>query len=180
MITFRNDDVSGNSDPEDIREMYQAIYDLPFETRIISCVTVFSSENDDGSIYPYPPFKDKEMDWFYDVNQVTGNLALDNIASHGLFHIDHTKVNKETQAMSILGSCNYLQTRTFVPPFGKWNEDTKDICDANNISLLGLDQKWLSLEFNEFDSEHEYWYFHSWRYTPEDFREALLGKQPIL
>ena len=175
MIIFRNDDVNANTDPQQLKDIYDVIDDFPGEVQILSAVSVFSRYSDDGAVYPDSPFKSNPIDWFYDVDQVVGNMTIYNVASHGLFHVDHTQLTRDAQEMSILGSCSFLETRTFVPPFNKWNEDTQDICRENNISLVGPGQKWLSLEFNDFDPNHKHWYFHSWRYTPETMRATLMG-----
>jgi hypothetical protein len=176
LVIFRDDDVSANTSPGHLQDIYNIINDFPGEHQILSAVSIFSRHTDDGAVYPSAPFKDKPVPWFYDVDQCVGNLTITNVAAHGLFHVDHTKITRDAQEMSILASCNYLETRTFVPPFNRWNEDTQDICKENNISLVGPGEKWLSLEFNDFDPNHKLWYFHSWRYTAEEFRDVLWGK----
>ena len=94
------------------------------------------------------------------------------VASHGLYHIDHSKVSRQTQEMSIIGSCAYLKTDKFVPPFNKFNKETSDICFDNGIQMCAS-TAWKNLEFEKFDPLRELWYFHSWRWTPKQLKEFL-------
>jgi hypothetical protein len=85
-----------------------------------------------------------------------------NVASHGLIHLDHSRVGYDAQEMNILTSCNLLKTNMFIPPFNRYNEDTVKICEKNGIELLV--GGWKSLKFNEYDPEHEKWYLHPWEW----------------
>lgn len=165
-LIIRNDDVNFNTSPSKLGEIYGAIHAILPDAEIWSAVTVFSGKNKKGSVYADVPFKDKDVNWFYkNTDCVMGNYRhpLFKIASHGLFHIDHSKVSRETQEMSILGSCAYLGTKIFVPPFNRYNQDTIDICFDNDITcqILG----WWSMEHNPFDIEHRMWYMHSWQWS---------------
>jgi len=175
-LVLRNDDVNPNTDFKDMADLYCDISEYIPNCRIISCFNFFARTCESGSVYPCVPFKDRPVNWFYSVNRVLNPyLVSGDCASHGLFHIDHTKVGRETQEMSILSSCNMLKVKTFVPPFNRFNEDTIDICKENDIWLVGLDEKWKSIEHEEFDPSYKYWYFHSWRFNQRSLRKVLSG-----
>ena len=87
-------------------------------------------------------------------------------------HIDHSKLDKSAQTMSIVTSCRYLGVDTFVPPFNKYNDDTVVVCMENGIRLVTRSH-WKGLEYNDFTPDHKKWYFHPWRYTDESFEEAI-------
>lgn len=176
-LVFRNDDVTSNTDLDKLEALYDVIRDIFPYADIISCITLFSKKNNKGSVYSEVPFKNKPTNWFYKTNQFI-NFNLDKlpqsrIASHGLYHIDHSNVSYQTQEMSILGSCRYLNTNIFVPPFNRSNDDTVNICLDNSIELWSLNQGWKNIEYEPFDMNHRLWYFHSWRFTPNSLRNAL-------
>lgn len=174
MIVFRNDDVSFNTDKKKLANIYGIIHNLFPNAEIWSCITIFSQNNFKGSVYQDTPFKNREINWFYknaDVVMSDYRHPLYKIASHGLYHIDHSKVSRDTQEMSIIGSCSYLKTDIFVPPFNRFNQDTIDICFDNSIKFNK--DGWKSLEHNVFDSRHKFWYFHSWSLTINKLKDML-------
>lgn len=178
-MIFRNDDVTNNSDPFHLDRIHGVITSNFPKAEQWMCVTMFSQQNDNGSVYDNPPFKDKPVQWFYDVDQVVDNIVPpDNamVVSHGTWHIDHSAVCYELQEASIVTSCNYLETDIFVPPFNRHNDDTEAICEAHNIELAKFSDGWKSLEHEVFDPKHELWYFHSWLWTPEKL-EAKLNER---
>ncbi len=177
-LIIRNDDVSASSDMTSIFEMYDLIWKRFPDAIIWSGVSVFSRGRA-NSIYPELPLKEKPIEWFYNADKMwrwvfekmyEGDKH--KIISHGLYHVDHSQLSKDAQVMSILGSCKYLKTDIFAPPYGWGNNDMVNICRDNNIQLL-LNADWKSLEFNKFDSRHKRWYFHSWRYTIPRLKEQL-------
>lgn len=173
-MIFRNDDVSVNTNPKELARTYGAIHEIFPDAEIWSCVTLFANRNPKGSIYPDVPFKNNETNWFYknaDCFMYDYKHPLYKVASHGLYHIDHSKVSRETQEMSIIGSCSYLKSKLFVPPFNKFNQDTLDICFDNDIKIIT--DGWKSLEHEQFDSAHKMWYFHSWQWSSGQLKEAL-------
>jgi len=175
-VIFRNDDVNYNSNFFELDEMYRGIKHLFPKAEIWSCITIFSRENKKGSVYPATPFKSKPFEYFLEVDRVCERYSAPEgvkIVSHGLWHLDHSKISPELQEASIVTSCNLLNTRIFVPPFNKWNADTDRICDKHDIELVKFEDGWLSLEHNDFDKTHELWYFHSWMHTPQSLLEKL-------
>lgn len=181
-IIFRNDDVNPNTDFKELEKIYETIFEHFPEIRIIQAITPFSYSKGikgQGEIYQDGvPFKDNPPNWFYYVNKCvtnfpkTGVFALVESASHGLLHVDHSRIHRDAQEMSIITSCEILGVKVFIPPFNRWNEDTEDICRKNGITLI-KSHKWKSLEFEEFDPEHRLWYFHSWRWTHKKIRRHV-------
>lgn len=159
----------------ELSDSYAVIRDLIPSSEIWSGVTLFSEKNSFGSIYEDIPFKDKNNDWFYKANQFIGDLnkvPLSRICSHGLYHADHSRLNYDAQQMSILGSCKYLNSNIFIPPFNRYNEHTEFICDEYDIKLIRK-EGWKSLEFESFDPEHKLWYWHSWRISASQLKRML-------
>lgn len=176
-MIFRNDDINPSVRLEIVDRYYDIIHSLFPNAEIISCTTLLGKLNYKGSIYPETPFKDKDVNWFYKVDSFIKEVHTypnTQIASHGLMHLDCTKLDYQSQELNIVTSCNYLKTNLFVPPFNRYNEITEDICRKHLITLVKPDS-WKSLEYEPFDIEHQNWYFHSWKMTPEKLRNILSG-----
>lgn len=172
-MIFRNDDVTFNTDPKVLCDMYDLIKEAFPQAEIWSCVSVFAEKTELGSVYNDIPFKDKHKKWFYKAKEIAKpSWFPGRIVSHGLYHADHSKLDYDAQEMSIVGSCNYLDTKIFVPPFHRYNKETVDICNRNGIHLASL-YRWRSLESNNADPNFRNWYFHSWRMTVEQLRQRL-------
>lgn len=179
-VIFRNDDVNPNTDFIELAKIYQTIREYFPGARILQAVTIFGNYKGikgQGEVYQDDvPFKDNPNNWFYYVNaqldQKFPRFKDIEIASHGLLHSDHTKLSHDAQEMSIVTSCNILNSKIFVPPFNKWNEDTDDICLRNEIILV-KSKNWKNLEYEEFNKNHRLWYFHSWRWTHKSFRRKV-------
>lgn len=170
---FRNDDVSSSTNFTEMNEMYELLQSKFPTSEIWSCVNVFS-KGDKGSVYPELPLRGHDMKWFYDVDRSWRYVPiLGKIVSHGLFHVEHDKLSRDAQEMSILGSCGFLKVNIFVPPFTAYNEETKSICASNGIRLCSDMDGWKSLESEPFDPKHKLWFFHSWRFNPESFKELF-------
>ena len=180
-MIFADHDINPNTDFDNMKGCYAVIKELFPTADIISGVNIMGSDNETGSVYPNPPFKNKPVEWFYKVDNFLPleGLPKTTIASHGLIHVDHTKIDTDAQEMSIVVSCNLLGAKMFIPPFNKFNEDTLQICEDNKIEILLTSHGWKSLEFNKFDINYDKWYFHSWRYTPETLKEALSAKNSV-
>ncbi len=180
-MIFRNDDINPNVRLEIVDRYYDIIHSLFPNADIISCVTLMGLQNYKGSIYPKTPFKDNPIEFFYNVDSFIKEVHTypnTQIASHGLMHLDCTKLDYQSQELNIVTSCNYLKTKLFVPPFNRFNSITEDICNKHSITLIKPDI-WKSLEYECFDSNHNNWYFHSWKMTPEKLKGLLNGKHSI-
>lgn len=173
-LIIRNDDVNFNTNPKKLGEIYGAIHSILPDAEIWSVISIFGGRNSKGAVYGDLPLKDKDVNWFYKHSDcVMGNFGtpLFKVASHGLFHIDHSVVSRQTQEMSILSSCALLKTNLFIPPFNRSNQDTADICFDNDITLVS--GGWKSMDCEKFDLNHRLWYLHSWRWTAEKLKDYL-------
>jgi len=175
-LVFRNDDINPSSDFRQVDRCNRILKRMFPSCVLLSCITLFSRHNAIGSVYPEVPFKRNPREWFYNVNKFMleyDYIEKDMVASHGLIHADHSKLSKDAQEMSILTSCQFLKTNLFVAPFNNFNKYTQQVCKKNNIVLLTEMHDWKSLEHNEFTPDHRYWYYHSWRFTPETLQEKI-------
>lgn len=172
---FRVDDISGNTNFDSLSKMIECLMRSFPQAQILFAISLLCADAD-GSVYPGTPFKDNDTKFFYNVSKIIRLPDHHNqVASHGLVHIDHSKLGYDAQEMSIITSCQLLKTTKFVAPFNKYNHVTEQICKDNDIDLLNAKHKWLSMECNKFDVAHNFWYFHAWRWTPELFEEYLLS-----
>lgn len=151
------------------------------QCRFMVAISLFGKRNPEGSVYPGVPFKDQPRPFFWDVDSFFQRLRWPEVivASHGLFHVDHSKLSKDALEMSIVGSCRYLRTKIFVPPFNRWNEAVAAVCEENGIHLVRHEEGWRSLEHEPFTPKHRLWYCHHWKYkTPQEFVAALNLQVP--
>ncbi len=171
-MIFRNDDVNPNSNLEDIKRMYAIIRKYYPEAEIYSCVTILGdSSTRDGSAYPHLSHKDIDfpyVDAMFDLSRLG---ELENIVSHGLWHLDHKHVSDDLQEHSIRSSCTILNTKTFIPPFWRWNDVTEKICKKHGIKLW-VKEDWVNIDSKPITGDGTY-LFHSWKHTPENFEEIF-------
>lgn len=163
--------------------MYEAVKEKFPQAEFWSVVSLLSQKNFEGSVYPGAPFKNRERDFFYTVDTFNAGFYWPGkTVSHGLIHADHSALQYDAQEMSIMTSCRYLGSDTFVPPFNRYNETTEAVCRVNKINLIRYEDGWRNLDHEDFDPSHRLWYFHPWRHTPESFKEKLnnLVKQGVL
>ena len=172
MIVFRNDDVNPNSSISDILEMYATIKEFFPDAEIYSCVTLFAQTSDNGSAYQEIPIGRIDfpiVDKMFDLSSLP---KLEHIVSHGVWHLDHRAAMRELAEYSIVSSCSILNTDIFIPPFWRWNTDVEKICRDNSIKLW-TEHDWVNIERNELTSKDDHYLFHSWTFTPAQFRERL-------
>lgn len=176
-MLIRNDDISPSTDIERLHEIYDCIRSIVPIVKIMSGVTLFGLYNTKESVYPDLPLRDKDNKYLYKTNRVINRYSHipGEIASHGLFHVKHSELYKDAQEMSIVGSCNFLNTDKFIAPFNDYNQDTIDVCVENKIELVTKAHYWKSMEHNEFDPNYRYWYFHSWKWSVKKLRGYLNG-----
>lgn len=173
-MIFRNDDFSSNSDVWAMGEMYKEITVRFPDADIVTGVSIYCKDSNNGALYPRLPLKNQTNEYLYNVDKQLSDIDfMGDIASHGLFHVPHGTLSEDAQKMSILGSCNYLKTKKFIAPFNSYNQLTAMICRDNGIELITEMYPWKCLDYNVFDSSYKYWSFHSWRYTPKTFKEKL-------
>ena len=174
-MIIRNDDVNPNTDLEKLYDLYECLGRTLPECKIVSGVTLFGKRGNTEAIYPDLPLKTKDNKYLYNVDKLMNRHThiIGEIASHGTVHVKHSKLSKDAQEMSIVSSCRFLGTDQFIAPFNDYNEDTVDVCVENKIELVNKMYNWKCMEYNQFDSSHKYWYFHSWRFTLKSLREYL-------
>lgn len=180
MATFRIDDVNPNTNFSDL---HLQLVDLRERGHsVILGINLFAMLNNDGSVYPNPPFKDKDASYFYGVDRMLDRYDIVKIgardyelASHGLIHTDHSKLSRDAQEMSIATSCNYLSANKFIPPFNFYNEDTVRICEEYDVELVRNTEEitWNSLETQDFDPNKSHWYYHPWRLNYHQFMDKF-------
>lgn len=171
---FRNDDVNANSNIEDIKKMYATIKEYFPDAEIWSFVNILAKTSEDGSAYP--KLKPADID-FPDVDQIFDFAHLpdlENIGSHGLYHLDHRHASPDLQEHSIRSSCALLKTKVFVPPFWRWGNDTREICERHGIKFW-VDEDWINIDNENARRDHHFYVFHSWKFTPETFAARFKG-----
>lgn len=178
MVTFRIDDVSSNTDMIDLNKQIELLSLI--SDKIYLGVNILSRRSDNGSVYPDLPLRGHDRIYFYSVNQILSLGSIKNnpkieLVSHGLIHGVHSQYSRDANEMSILTSCSLLKTNKFIPPFNEVNEETKSVCLANGIEIIGNnhDRIWKSLESEPFDSRHKFWYYHPWRLNSNDIAERI-------
>ncbi len=176
-MIFRNDDVSENTNYLEMQEIYSVIKENFPSSDILTCISVYCKKTNGGALYPDLSLKSRTNKYIYNVDShiVKDERLTHTIVSHGLFHVKHGFLSEDAQEMSIVGSCRYLGTNKFVAPFNSYNYITEKVCLDNNIDFITKKYEWKSLEHNDFDSNHKYWYFHSWRFNKQSFKEKLDG-----
>jgi len=173
-LIFRNDDVNANSNIKDIDKIYSIIKEKFPNSSIYSCVTIFAQTNSIGKPYPDTSIRIPLRD-YYSVDKI---IRLDefpylhHLVSHGLFHCYHRGLSYETQKMSIISSCRFLNAKSFIPPFWAWDGITEQVCRDNGINLW-VKPDWKNIEHEPFDPNHQYWLFHSWKHNPIDFAKLI-------
>lgn len=174
MITFRIDDVSVNTDLDNLSQMVKSINERYPDAKVILGISLMVSNDVGERVFPkiWNAFSDHRK--FYGVDRVgMPNIPVDSvIASHGLVHVDHRLLTKEAQEMSILTSCSILKSKIFIPPFNKWNIWTEHICKLNNIELIKFEDGWKHLKYENFSHDRK-WYFHTHDFDLLMFRASL-------
>jgi glycosyltransferase involved in cell wall biosynthesis len=81
------------------------------------------------------------------------NASRDEIALHGLFHTDYSKMTEEEQERDISEGLSQLkklfprkEIKYFIPPFNRTNAFTHKVCAAQGLEVLGTDGKHLEEE----------------------------------
>ena len=181
MKTFRFDDININEDLEKTICIAKLIKEKIKDVRIIFCISplVHDMSKQDGKnkerIFPKIMNAHSDHRNFYKVDKCGIPQIPDWVerAGHGLIHVDHRLLSKETQEMSIITSCSLSKSSIFVPPFNKWNKDSETICKEFGIELVKFEDGWLCCEYNEFNNNQDLWYFHAREFTSKEFERWL-------
>lgn len=185
---FRFDDVCINADLVLINEITDFLFSEIENCQVMWGISplVHDMSNSECSITRqriFPKIFNAHSDhrMFYNVQKARIPELRDDVllAGHGLVHVDHRLLNKETQEMSILVSCSLAGANIFIPPFNKWNKNTEDICKEHDIELIKFEDGWLCVEYNDFDPGHNLWYLHGREFELEEFKKWLtyIGKK---
>lgn len=179
-MIVRVDDVNPNTDMRELNATCDMLH-KEFGCEIWYCVNLFSSRNACGSVYPNLPMRGRGLDYFMDVDTMFEDYKAQvpvyaKTVSHGMLHAEHALMGREAQKLSIVTSCNYLKTDTFVPPFMSYNEDTLSICEQYHLNLIN-GFGWKSMEKDIFSPQHLRWYFHPWRINSEQMKELLYASK---
>jgi len=184
-IFFRFDDICLNTDMKLVNDMCEFILEAVKNSKIILCLSplVHDMSYEEGKhkqrIFPAILNAHSDYRLFFNVDHAgfplpdLNSLKLNKniiLASHALVHVDHRLLTKSQQEMSILISCSLAKSKTFVPPFNKWNKDTELVCEENGIQLIKFEDGWLSMEHNQYNTEHDKWYLHSREFILEGFK----------
>ena len=178
---FRFDDICANADMKKTIKIAEYIKSKIPSAEIIFCVSPLvhdmSSESGKISERIFPSILNAHSDYrkFYNVDMCNIPKFPDWItrAGHGLIHVDHRLLTKETQELSILTSCSLAKASIFVPPFNKWNTSTNEICCEHGIKLVKFEDGWLCCEYNDYNPKHNLWYLHAREFSFEDFKNWL-------
>ncbi len=179
-IIFRCDDVSINTDINKLQKIENIILnyipDADFIFGISLIVNDMSEQTGLGKERIFPKIFNAFSDYkiFYKANKI-GIPKLyktkAKLASHGLIHVDHRLLTKESQEFSILVSCSIVQTNIFIPPFNKWDKNTENICAEHKIELIKFEDEWKHFSYNKNISSKMY--FHTHDFLIEDFENML-------
>lgn len=184
MKRFRFDDICVNADMEKADAMAKILRNKFPNCEILFCISPLvhdmSSTSGVTAERIFPKILNAHSDFrkYYEVDICGCPEIIPEVsrASHGLVHVDHRLLAKEAQELSILVSCSLSKSKIFVPPFNKWNKDTDEICKEHNIELIKFEDGWLCMEYNNFDSDHNFWYVHSREFSVESFKKWITNQ----
>lgn len=180
--TLRIDDISSRTNVnrlENFLNLFTAKYDNFDVLLAVSLGTIDSPENSETERV-FPPILNAMSDHrvFFDLSNLVYPNWLPNLtrkfncqlASHGLFHVDHRLLSKEAQEISIRSSSSVLRTKIFVPPFNKYNKETLDIVDSLEYRIAIWETGWRHLGYQNFEFSSGNYYFHM-----HDFDDGRLN-----
>lgn len=169
-MTFRFDDVCINTDPVTFVELVNVIrFHVPHAHFLFAISPiVFSPEQlatqgtrDPQRVHPRVLTAQSSLTAYFRGNtlglphpMITALAGWPNVrtAGHGIVHVDHRLLSEETQELSIVTSCSIAQSKVFVPPYNKWNESTRRVCERHDIELIKFESGWQHVLYNQFDS----------------------------
>tara|TARA_R110000868_G_scaffold147305_4_gene368714 strand:- start:6877 stop:8103 length:1227 start_codon:yes stop_codon:yes gene_type:complete len=169
---FRFDDISTNTDIDECNKIANYLKEkFPYSTiqyALSPLVYDLSSESEKiNKERPFPKIFGALSDYrnFFTTNKIglIDRGLIPNFVetkNHGLFHIDHRLLTKQQQEMSIISGACLTMSKSFSPPFNKYNSDTIQICNEFDLSLDKFEDNWKSMEHEVFDSKHIKWYLH--------------------
>ena len=178
MVTFRFDDVCGNTDAVKLTEAVTVIRAYVPEVTILFAWSPVIFERhqlpEDQWERVHPRILTAQSDitaYYRGMDACSPPYLLRKLgvvwAGHGLAHVDHRLLARDAQEMSIVMSCAIARATTFVPPYNKWNTDTIGICKHHGITLVRFEDGWRHVGHNPFHPRQSLYYLHPYDRTPE-------------
>ena len=172
---FRFDDVCINADNKLISDMTDYLFELFPSCRVLHGVSPAVQDGCGERVFHKILNAYSDYTVFYNVDRIglPPKHPRAEWCSHGLIHVDHRLLDPSAQEMSILTSCSLTKSKTFIPPFNKWNVNTANICSKHGIELIKFEDGWLCMEYNKFNRSHKNWYLHAREFTLDRFKQWL-------
>lgn len=187
MTIFRIDDISTNTDYQDLRESLASIREFDSNSEIWLAISpvVFQLQEEGSALEkqrPFPAILNAHSDFrvFYEGTKLglpdwLGSLVDDFpgvlTVSHGLVHVDHRLLGRSAVELSVRVSAAVTGSNVFVPPFNKWNQTVETVCADAGIHLVKWEDGWRHLKYQTLDEGQNSgkFYFHT-----HDFDLAFL------
>lgn len=190
---FRNDDVSVDSNLDHLKEFSEVFHKKGYT--LLHGVNLYGYTNcnfvTDDVPTPYEGYKNlSTLDYETIKNLSEGkfigdnkellnflNSSPDEIALHGLYHTDYSKMTALQQEEDIKEGLRLLKellpnkkVKVFIAPFNRTNSDTYKVCKKLGLKVSALEGKHLEemIELNQYGiSNGEIYRFHHHRFYPE-------------
>jgi glycosyltransferase involved in cell wall biosynthesis len=188
---FRNDDVSGDTCLERLREFCGIFH--KFGLTQVHGVTLrgrtnsYYSHEGDSVEYEGLPNIGKLPNSL--IRELSGDVKLeeridlidylnaepDEIALHGLYHTDYSAMTRDEQMQEMEAGLNALKKifpqkriRYFIPPFNRTNAATYEVANELGLQVLGAEGVHLEEHLHSFTAKAETWHrYHHHRFYPE-------------
>lgn len=174
-MTFRFDDVSCNSNMVLHHQMTDYLFERFPGCEIIWAISpiVHATQKESGRVFPkvWNAMSDNRV--HYRLNHTCNVIPHPKVkvATHGLIHCDHRLMDIGAQELSIILSASLTGANMFVPPFNKYSRITEEICAEQGIELVKWEDGWASMEHNEHNRDHQYWYLHAREWTMDRLKK---------
>lgn len=192
MKTFRIDDVSVNTREDKLIAIADILFSKYPNSKLLLGISPFVNDMSEYGdlrserIFPsiYNAYSDHRI--YYNIQKCGVPPVIKTLiekygvkielAGHGLIHVDHRLLTKEVQEMSILVSCNLINSKAYIPPFNKWNKDTEDICAEYSIKLIKFEDGWRHLGYEKITDNFQNYYFHTHDFDIKKFKSIITGE----
>lgn len=169
---FRFDDLSVNTDGDKFLAMVKWLREVHPGCQIMGAVSPCVFDTGNERVFPALLNRESDHSLFYHTDRcgVPDDLmsACDEVAAHGMAHVDHRLLDLSAQEMSIAMSCALVKTKVFVPPFHKFNSDTEQTCSKHRIKLVRLHDQMVHLGHHPVTADRNYYYLHTHDFTSLD------------
>jgi len=176
-MTFRFDDLSINTDLDNLLNLLTVIWRREPEAEVYLAISpvVFSKDQlpleQQQRVHPRILTAGSSIQNYYrgqscGIPKVPADERIRR-AGHGIVHVDHRLLSRETQELSIVVSCSLVDAGLFIPPYNKWNRDTESICQEHGLDLVRFEDGWRHVLHNRFDPRFSLYYMHPYDLTPK-------------